>query len=627
MDLSKYAALFLAETREHLRACNSSLLQWESDPAALEPVDRLFRAIHTIKGMAATMGYAPVAQLAHGTENLLDALRQGRVSAGPEIFQLLFRAVDTLGRSVEATAAGTEETADAGLITELNDAATAPQAGAAAAPASADPSAPPQPAESRTRRATDAPHSRPVQVSIRSGAVMRGARAALVVRRAERLGGVSGLRPPASQFERDEFDGRFSLRLQTRHSDEEIAAALQAVGDVEAVEFEELATPEADAQARARQIRVDLRRLDLLMKQVGELVVAKNRLSSVSHETGDPVITELSERISRLVSAMQGEVLAARMTPVGEVFERFPRLVRDLSRDLGKRIRFDMEGEEIELDRSILDEIGEPLVHLIRNAADHGIESPDERLAAGKPAEGRILLSATRERNTVAIRVVDDGRGIDREKILTKARREGAAPDADALTDDLLVRVLARPGFSTAASVSGVSGRGVGVDVAMTRVRALGGTLELRSDLGNGTTFMIRVPLTLAIVRALLTEAGGERYAIPLAYVAETVEFDRRAVTAIRDREAIVVRDQVIPTVHLRDLVGSRSTQNSGRRPTVILEVGERRAALVVDALVGQQDIVVEPFDAPRGLPPFVGGATILADGAPALILDAAELL
>jgi two-component system chemotaxis sensor kinase CheA len=224
--------------------------------------------------------------------------------------------------------------------------------------------------------------------------------------------------------------------------------------------------------------------------------------------------------------------------------------------------------------------------------------------------------------------VVDDGRGIDRERILAKARQEGAATgDSGTLTDDLLVRVLARPGFSTAKAVSGVSGRGVGVDVAMTRVRAMGGTLEVRSELGSGSTFLIRVPLTLAIVRALLAEVGGERYAIPLAYVAETVEFDRRAVTAVRDREAIVVREQVIPTVHLRDLVSTMVETKSSRCPTVILEVGERRTALVVDALLGQQDIVVEPFDAPRGMPPFIGGATILADGKPALILDAAALL
>jgi two-component system chemotaxis sensor kinase CheA len=431
-----------------------------------------------------------------------------------------------------------------------------------------------------------------------------------------------------AELERDEFDGRFWFRLQTRQPDAEVVATLQSVGDVENVRIEESAPTEAtDAGGRNRQIRVHLHRLDTLMKHVGELVIAKNRLASLCSVEAEPVLGEVSERISRLVSAMQGEVLAARMAPVGEVFERFPRLVRDLSRDMGKRIRFDMEGEEIELDRSILDEIGEPLMHLIRNAADHGIEPPAQRMAAGKPAEGRILLSATRERNTVAIRVTDDGRGIDRAAILAKARREGAAPDSDALTDDLLVRVLAKPGFSTAQTVSGVSGRGVGVDVAMTRVRALGGTLEVRSELGRSTTFSLRVPLTLAIVRALLAEAGGERYAVPLAYVAETIEFDRSGVTALRDREALVVRDQVIPTVHLGDLVAGSTTAVSSRRPTLILEVGERRTALVVDALVGQQDIVVEPFDAPRGLPSFVGGATILADGAPALILDAAALL
>ncbi|HEX7337087.1 MAG TPA: chemotaxis protein CheA [Gemmatimonadales bacterium] len=625
MDLSKYAALFLAESREHLSACNGSLLEWERQPAAVEPVSRLFRAIHTIKGMAATMGFAAVAQLAHSAENLLDALRHQRVAATADVFQLLFRAVDRLGAAVEAAGAGREEQLETALIAELDGAALRTPPPGAAPPAAAVSTRGEVAEEPRTRRASDAPRSRPVQVVIRPGAVMRGARAALILKRAEAFGEVSGIRPPLAQLEKDEFDGRFAFRLHTRAPDAEVAAALATVGDIETIRLEESA---ADRSMRARQIRIDLHRLDALMKQVGELVVAKNRLATLASEASDPTLSEVSERIARLVSVMQGEVIQARMTPVGEVFERFPRLVRDLARDLNKRIRFDMEGEEIELDRSILDEIGDPLLHLIRNAADHGLEPPEERIAAGKPAEGRILLSATRERNTVALRVMDDGRGIDRTRILAKARAEGVAPDdVDALSDDLLVRVLARPGFSTAHAVSGVSGRGVGVDVAMTRVRAMGGTLEVRSELGRGSTFVIRVPLTLAIVRALLAEAGGERYAVPLAYVAETVEFEPKAVTSIRDREALVVREQVIPTVHLRDLVAGRAPAGTGKRPAVILEVGERRTALVVDALVGQQDIVVEPFDAPRGLPPFVGGATILADGAPALILDAAALL
>jgi two-component system chemotaxis sensor kinase CheA len=623
VDVSKYAAIFLAESREHLSSCNHLLLKWERDPAAPDAVGGLFRSIHTIKGMAATMGFTGVAELAHRMESLLDALRQERLTANEATFQLLFRAVDALGQGVEQAAAGREPALDLVLAAAL-------EAATGGAPVGVPVSAPAE-GEPPRRRATDAPRGRSVQVVIRPDAVMRGARAILAVRRAEVLGLVSGVRPSLVQLEREEFDGRVGFRIESRATDDELTAAIRTAGEVQHVRFEEPASADADGgAARHRQIRVDLRRLDRLMKQVGELVVAKNRLGVLATAGDDASLAEVSDRIARLVSGMQAEVIASRMTPVGEVFERFPRLVRDLARDLGKRIRFDLEGEEIELDRSILDEIGDPLLHLIRNAADHGIEAPDVRVQAGKPPEGRILLAATRERNSVTLRVSDDGRGIDRTAVLAKARREDA-PDAagevDSVSDDLLLRVLARPGFSTAQAVSGVSGRGVGVDVAMTRVRQLGGTIEIRSEMGKGTTFLIRVPLTLAIVRALLADAGGERYAVPLAYVAETVEFDPRAVTALRSREALVVREQVIPTVHLRDLVGSRGRAAPTRRPTVILEVGERRTALVVDALLGQQDIVVAPFDAPRGMPPYVGGATILADGAPALVLDAAALL
>jgi len=621
MDLSKYAALFLAESREHLSGCNQLLLQWERDPTATEAVGGLFRSIHTLKGMGATMGFTGVAELAHGIESLLDALRHGRVTVTPALFQLLFRGVDALDRAVEEAASGRDPAPDASLAAALDVATGAGRSPAGTAALVAE--------TSHRRRATDALRGRSVQVLIRPDAVMRGARAVLAVRRAEVLGLVSGLRPSLAQLEREEFDGRVTFRIESRATEDELAAAIRSAGEVESVRFEEPAPVAGQGGAeRHRQIRVDLRRLDRLMKQVGELVVAKNRLGVIASGADDLALAEVSDRIARLVSGMQGEVIAARMTPVGEVFERYPRLVRDLARDLGKRIRFDVEGEEIELDRSILDEIGDPLLHLIRNAADHGIEPPEARTAAGKPSEGRILLAAARDRNSVTLRVSDDGRGIDRRAILAKARREELAePGADLAADDVLLRVLARPGFSTAEAVSGVSGRGVGVDVAMTRVRQLGGTLEVRSEVGKGTTFLIRVPLTLAIVRALLADVGGERYAVPLAYVAETVEFDPRAVTALRSREALVVREQVIPTVHLRALVASRADAAPARRPTVILEVGERRTALVVDALLGQQDIVIAPFDAPRGMPPYVGGATILADGAPALVLDAAALM
>ena len=617
----KYAALFLAESREHLRACNQLLLAWERDAAASEPVNGLFRAIHNIKGMAATMGYSAVADLAHRAESVLETVRGGRV-ATPELIQLLFRSVDALEKAIEGAAAGKDEP-PAGLLAALDRVASAGAPAPAAPGASAA-----TPPVARGAGVKKGPVGHLVGVTIRGAAPMRGARALLALQRAETLGRVTALRPAAVAFEREDFDGRFSFHLRTDAPKEQIEAAVRSAGEVAAVAFDGNVVIEAEGPAvAARQVRVDLHRLDAMMKQVGELVVARNRL--VERVRGDDSeVSELAAVISRLVSDLQSEIVEMRMTPVSEVFDRFPRLVRDLARDLGKQIRFEVEGGDIELDRAILDELGDPLLHLIRNAADHGLEAAAEREAVGKPAEGRILLSATRERRSVAIRVSDDGRGIDRAAILAKAKREGLADAGVAtLTDDLLLRVLARPGFTTAAQVSGVSGRGVGVEVALGRARALGGSLDVQTEPGRGTTFTLRVPLTLAIVRALLAQAGEERYAVPLVYVAETVEFDARAVTALRSREALVVRDRVIPTVHLRDLVAARAGREPARRPTIILEVGERRTALVVDALLGQQDIVIEPFDAPRGMPPYLGGATILADGAPALILDAAALV
>jgi two-component system chemotaxis sensor kinase CheA len=613
MSAPKYAALFLAESRDHLAGCDRLLLAWERTPDASEPVHGLFRAVHNIKGMAATMGYAAVADLAHRTESLLDAFRSGRRRPSADGIQLLFRAVDVLRAGVEAVAAGVVPEAPRDLIAAHDAAAADSGSRAEAAP----------------KEAAPAPLARTVTVTIRPGASMRGARALLALKRAETLGRVSGVVPPPTALEREDFDGQLSFRLESAAADEAIIEAAHGAAEVESVTVGPTAelAPVGPVAPRTRHIRVDLARLDAMMKQVGELTVARNRLVELTRDA-DPDLVELAGRVSRLVSDLQGEVLASRMAPVGEAFERFPRLVRDLARDLGKRIRLDLEGEDIELDRAVLDELAEPLMHLVRNAADHGLEAPAVREAAGKPAEGRLLIAAARERRTVAIRVSDDGRGIDRAAVLARAKRDGLADSSvDTLSDELLLRVLARPGFSTAREVTGVSGRGVGVEVALARVRALGGTLDVRSEAGRGTTWTLRVPLTLAIVRALLAEAGGERYAVPLSFVSETVEFDPQAVTAIRQREALVVRERVIPTVHLRDLVAARTEARPPRRPTIILEVGERRTALVVDALLGQQDLVIEPFDAPRGLPAFVGGATILADGAPALILDAAALV
>jgi two-component system chemotaxis sensor kinase CheA len=438
-----------------------------------------------------------------------------------------------------------------------------------------------------------------------------------------------------------------------------VRAALLAVGEVGAVEVAEHRPDEqagaeagadgagedgraaAGAAGRARHIRVDLRRLDALMNQVGELVIARDRLRRlVGFET--PELTETVDQASRLIGELQDEIMHARLAPVSQVFDRFPRLVRDAARALGKKVDFVIEGKEIELDRSMLDEIGDPLVHLLRNSLDHGIEAPAERRAHGKPETGTLRLSASRERSRIIIRVEDDGRGIQRERVLARAVQNGLVTrdEAAALPDEEINRLLTRPGFSTAETVTDVSGRGVGLDVVATRVRALGGMLEIFSEPGRGTSMTLQLPQTLAIVRALLVRQSGETYALPLTHVGETVHLLAEEVGTVKGRTVAFLRDEVIPLLALRQILradgngngrgqgtGDRGQRNGVKRHAVILEVGEQRIGLEVDALMGQQEIVVKQFDATADTLRLFSGATILSDGRPALILDAGSVL
>ena len=638
MDLSQYAELFLAESREHVSACNHLLLEWERTPASGEPVGGIFRAVHTVKGMAATMGYARVADLAHRMENLLDRLRKTKGAPGGDLLQLLFRATDMLERSIGLAVQGREKDLDvAALGVELDTAAKrwGSPAGRVGRPGRTRVSPPVSPAIEDSGAG-----GRLVTIALRAEAPLKGGRALLVLRRAQSLGAVSHLSPPEQSFGAEDFDGRFTLRLDTPSPAADIERALANAGDVESVSVAELEPPAAarapegaaaigGAAERSRHIRVDLRRLDALMDLIGELVTARGRLNQVAAERRDPAVDDVAIQVSRLTGELQAEIIQARMTPVWQVFDRYPRLVRDLARQLDKQVALRVEGKEIELDRTILDELGDPLVHLLRNAVDHGIETPAERKRRGKPAEGEIVLGAVRERASVAISIADDGRGLDRRRILEKARKEGLVDaDVETLTDDQLLRVIARPGFSTTEAVTSVSGRGVGLDVAMSKIRALGGTIEVQSEPGRGTTFVLRLPVTLAIVRALIADVGGERYALPLTYVSETVEFGAVPSTTVEGREAMVLRDRVVPLVHLRQLLSAGGgAPSSARRPVVVLQMGERRTGVVVDGMLGQQEIVVKSFDAPRGTLPVFSGATIMGDGVPALILDAGGLV
>src|SRR5437867_4641551 len=543
MDLSQYAELFLAESREHLSAGDCVVLAWERSPASVAPVGGLFRAVHTVKGMAATMGYARVTDLAHRAENLLDLVRRGGRPATDDLLQLLFRARDALEHAVELSVAGREDEIDvAEVVADLEG---------AAAHLGPHPLAP-SPRSGEGERGGEVPPAavgRLVQVTLRAEAPLKGGRALLVIKKAQAVGPVQAVTPPESAFEADEFDGRFSFRIGGAVGVAEIERAVRAAGEVEHVTVGgEERRPAAGAdslpaapETKSRHIRVDLERLDGLMDLIGELVTVRGRLNELAAYARDPAIDDVAIQVSRLSRELQAEIIQARMTPVWQVFDRFPRLVRDLARELGKQVAFRVEGKEIELDRAILDELGDPLLHLLRNAVDHGVESQAERRRRGKKPEAEIVLAAVRERASVAISVSDDGRGIDRKSILERAKRDGLVdPHAEALTHDHVLRVQAK--------------------------------------------------------------------------------------TTVEGREAIVLRDRVVPLVHLRRLLGV-SGDAPTRCPIIVLEMGERRSGIVVDGMLGQQEIVVKGFDAPQGTLPVFSGATIMGDGVPALILDAGGLL
>lgn len=652
MELSQYAELFLSESREHVSAINHLLLTLEADPRSGEALEGLFRAVHTIKGMSATMGYRAVADLAHEMEDVLDRLRQGRLTSSPALVDVLFAGCDALERSIEvAVEDGDDEGAVAPVVARLRALAggTETPSDAPAAPASTAQSAvsTAEVAAAEEDAAALAGALR-VRLTVDPASALPGVRAFMAVRAARGLGEVSGLEPGEAAMQEDGFSGTVRFILRTDAPAEQVEATLLSAGEIREVEVAEglaagpVAAPDdasaesagadaagtAGAAGRARNIRVDLRRLDALVNGVGELVIVRDRMRRLSN-VAQPELAETIDQAARLIGELQDEIMSARMAPVWQVFDRFPRLVRDAARSLGKRVDFVIEGKEIELDRSMLDEIGDPLVHLLRNSLDHGVESPAERRAAGKPETGTLRLSAARERSRIVIRVEDDGRGIQREKVLAKGIAAGlvTAEEARTMSNDDVARLITRPGFSTAETVTDVSGRGVGLDVVATRVRALGGMLEIASEPGQGTAMTLQLPQTLAIVRALLVRQSGETYALPITHVGETVHLRPDEIGAVKGRPVAYLRDEVIPLHSLRTLLGTNGTREGEKRAAVILEVGEQRVGLEVDALLGQQEIVVKAFDATADMLQLFSGATILADGRPALILDAGSLL
>jgi two-component system chemotaxis sensor kinase CheA len=674
VDSAQYAELFLTESREHVSAINHSLLELERGTGGDEPVSAIFRGVHTIKGMSATMGYTAVAALSHELETLLDLVRKGQRTVDARLMDLLFRAADLLERAIESAVSGIAAVDVAPMVAQLQaeEGRTGTPAYSSLAVTSefmiertsefsigltsefpiAMTSEFPIPVPDAWTAPAPSGDGMLVRVRLIEGTPLKGVRAFLVVQAAKKLGTVGQVSPPIEAIQADEFDRDFAFRLTTELTEDDVVAALRGAGDVDevragdgAVVTKAPAKPAPDTAKGAngnganggaspsgvrqqRSVRIDLRRLDTLMNLIGELVITRGRLVQLTGSLDDPALMETVAQTSRLVADLQDEIMTSRMVPVWQVFDRFPRLVRDAARSVGKPVEFTIEGKEVELDRSMLDEVGDPIVHLLRNAIDHGLETPDERRSQGKPEAGRLTLSASRDRSAVAIRVTDDGRGIDREKVLKRAHEHGLLdPSKTELTDEELFRIISQAGFSTAEKVTDLSGRGVGIDAVHNRVRSLGGSVDMRTAPGKGTTVTLRLPLTLAIVRSLLARIGDETYAIPMTHVSETVELHPNILHTLKGREVLMIREEVLPLIRLRQLLHYEGDAPRGLEQVVVVEMAERRAAMVVDALIGQQEIVVKQFDGVQNGLTLFGGATILGDGAPALIIDVSSLL
>ncbi len=625
MQYERFLDLYITESREHLELLTRSLLHLEQGKA--DAVDDAFRAAHTIKGLAAAMGHAAAAATAHELEDRLSAVREKKEPVHGELVDALLAGLDRLEHAIEKAVS---EQGAAGLALERiegDDAASGAAHGAtmpagAAAATGNPPGGIPGPVVTPAP-----PGTRTVAVvHLVPDAALPEARVQLIRRALQRAGALLDSSPDIGE----RYGGELRLYLNAVADAATVEAAIRACGEVADVRFEkpprsgsngigEASSATAaklpdgggrPAATQSRTVRVDRARLDELAEGIAELSVLQARAAQTSIGLG-------SDRASTVLSALQRTVLDMRMVPVSTAFERFGRLVRDTARATGKDVDFTLQGGEIELDQAVLDALVDPLVHVVRNAVDHGIEPAAVRERAGKAGRGSVRIEAERERNSVRIRVSDDGRGVSRDVVAARGRAMGLLPeDASELSDDEILRLLFHPGFSTAETVTELSGRGVGLNVVAGRIRSLGGAIELSTAAGTGTTFTLRVPVTLALTHALRIRLGEEEYALPITHVSEVIPLEGDARS---ERGGVRVRGDVVPLVELGRVLGARGGEPSA---AIVAELGGRRVALAVDRVLGHEQILVKTFNAPVDTLPVFSGATLLPDGRPALLID-----
>jgi len=687
MEVNQYLEMFIEESKDHLQACSEHLLELEKNPDDLVIVGEIFRSAHTLKGMSATMGFEDLADLTHKMENVLDAIRNEKIHVSPEILDVVFESVDHLEEMVMDIANGGDGKRDVSSTVaqlkriELGEEAIPEVVGTTETPTTAVASTLEYDGFEQTvisQSAEQGFNAFEISVKLREDCLLKAARVFMVFEILEKDGEVIKSSPSVEKLEDEQFDQQFYVAFVTKESaedmqkkimkvsevDEVIVAAIdpkqhnekeqasQEVAATATVEVEAIpatvpeknsaapkpATAAAPAKADKshapvgnKTIRVNIDRLDILMNLFEELVIDRGRLQSIATEVNHGELNETVERMSRVMGDLQTIILTMRMVPVETVFNRFPKMIRQLSRDLNKKINLEIIGAETELDRTVIDEIGDPLVHLIRNSVDHGIENPTTRLAKGKPEEGTVVLRAYHSGNYVFIEIEDDGAGINREKVLAKAISKGIVTQEQSysMSDKQINELILASGFSTADVISDVSGRGVGLDVVKTTIESLGGNISIESTQDVGSVFSIQLPLTLSIISVMLVEIEKEIYAIPLSSIIETSIIRSSEIMNAHNQKVIDFRGKVVPLVFLEEIfeVPRKEPQGDEFHSVVIVRKGEKLAGLVVDSFIGQQEIVLKSLGNYLTNIFAISGATILGNGKVALIVDCNALI
>lgn len=699
MDVSQYLEIFIDESEEHLQTLSDCIMVLEKEPDNKDTINEVFRAAHSLKGMAGTMGFKRMQHLTHDMENVFQEVRSDRVKVTSGMIDLLFKCLDALEGYLDNIKSTSDEGTEDNevIIKELNDFIAKADGEAEAENKEVSEVKEAAPAATREEKEgqekielteeekkaireaeSNGQHIYAMTVRIQKDCLLKAARAFLVFKAVEDFGQILVYRPSSQDIEDEKFELDFSFFLASEEETDKIVAAAKAVSEIEKVDAEEIhleeylkeaaaqeeqqakeaATEQKEAPAEVpkaaekkapaaaakkqtnakpvtgRTVRVDIEKLDALMNQVSELIIAKNSLVSISsNESGEyqnQSFHEQIEYLERITTNLHESVMKVRMVPIESVVNKFPRMIRDLSRKLGKKMELYMTGEDTELDRTVVDQIGDPLQHLLRNSADHGLEDNATRVERGKPEVGSIFLKAFQEGNNVIIEVGDDGNGIDVAAVRDKAVERGVitAEQAENMSQKEIINLLFLPSFSMAKKITDISGRGVGLDVVKSNIEALGGDVEVRTKLGEGTTFIVRLPLTLAIIQALMVEIRDEKYAIALGSIANIESIPVNEIKYVQAQEVIHLRGAVIPLIRLDQVLDMEEKQEEPENLTVVIvKKGDSLAGLVVDNLIGQQEIVIKSLGKYITNNKIISGATILGDGEVALILDVNTLM